>query len=235
MRRYGFTLIELLVVVAIIALLIAILLPSLSRARELARVTVCASNQRQVGMGLVMYGQSYKNNLPPWLDDQNVNNVVHRWFYHDVNKYQNLGLLYKTKIITAGEAFFCPSQQYAGFRFDNYEPWPTFASYDGTGAGTLGIRSSFQYNPHLKNEAASSPRRDQNLTDMPPAATLTADLMEHRAAIAHVDLAGWNLMASDTSVRFKKNQEVLDRIPAWWDQWIPMSSYYQMLELLELP
>jgi len=54
-RRKGFTLIELLVVVAIIALLISILLPSLSRARELAKRAVCASNLRGIGQGEHIY------------------------------------------------------------------------------------------------------------------------------------------------------------------------------------
>lgn len=54
-QRRGFTLIELLVVVAIIAILMAILIPALSGARINARRAVCASNMRQVGIGISMY------------------------------------------------------------------------------------------------------------------------------------------------------------------------------------
>ena len=60
----GFTLIELLVVVAIIALLVAILLPSLSKAREFAKSAACQANMRATTMSVLLYGED-SNGLPP--------------------------------------------------------------------------------------------------------------------------------------------------------------------------
>jgi len=66
MRRHrpGFTLIELLVVVAIIALLIAILLPSLNRARDSAKKTVCASNLKGCGTAIGVYAAQWSDFVP---------------------------------------------------------------------------------------------------------------------------------------------------------------------------
>ncbi|NLX03901.1 MAG: prepilin-type N-terminal cleavage/methylation domain-containing protein [Phycisphaerae bacterium] len=60
----GFTLIELLVVVAIIAVLVSILLPALSQARERARTVLCANQMRQLNLQIVQYAHEYADFFP---------------------------------------------------------------------------------------------------------------------------------------------------------------------------
>jgi prepilin-type N-terminal cleavage/methylation domain-containing protein len=77
----GFTLIELLVVVAIIGLLMSMLLPHLSRAREQAKTVKCVSNLRSIGSAMLMYAQEEKDWFP--FEKRNISYVtpLHAFYY----------------------------------------------------------------------------------------------------------------------------------------------------------
>ncbi len=74
----GFTLIELLVVISIIALLIALLLPALARAKDLATSVACESNLRQIGLTLITYTEENKDFVPFGFGYANTVNWVSR-------------------------------------------------------------------------------------------------------------------------------------------------------------
>jgi len=62
--KKGFTLVELLVVISIIAILLAVLIPSLQKARELAKRTICSTQVKQIGVGMAGYVMMYDDKMP---------------------------------------------------------------------------------------------------------------------------------------------------------------------------
>ena len=82
--RYGFTLVELLVVISIIAMLLAILMPSLQRARENAKSAVCRNNLKQMGLASIMYSGEYNDAMVPedtyWLTPAD-NRHSYPWYF----------------------------------------------------------------------------------------------------------------------------------------------------------
>ena len=139
MRRtsHAFTLIELLVVIAIIAILSAMLLPALSKARDRARTAVCMSQQKQLGTLLAIYAGNSQGRVPPGFID----NCAHYYGYACENRAGNwaryrgswmgLAVLYETEVGKNERLLYCPSLVPTGWGGHDHSSrgWKTTNSY----------------------------------------------------------------------------------------------------------
>ncbi len=111
----AFTLIELLVVIAIIAILAAMLLPALSKAKEKAKRSQCLSNIRQVGVGAILYAADNGDKVFPAL---NIGTAAAPNFhplaldYSLADSLRSVGLVLKTKPSEDNNIWSCPSRNF---------------------------------------------------------------------------------------------------------------------------
>lgn len=118
-QKRAFTLIELLVVVSIIALLISILLPSLSKAREQAKSAVCQSNLKQIGIGMMSYMAENNDVYPAAWDPTDGDPATNNWLA-TVAPYLGSGEARIDTFVDGGEmsrVWMCPSDKQEGVRF----------------------------------------------------------------------------------------------------------------------
>ncbi len=150
MRRRAFTLIELLVVVAIIALLISILLPCLSRAKAQARTVVCKSNMNQITKGFAIYAVEWKDCLPGGFNDATPDQfspkVIMDWLgpnlTYEFSRAPERGTIFK--YVGDRNVYRCPAHKL--FSESDKPKMEQYTSYTGplclTGAPTTMLRST---------------------------------------------------------------------------------------------
>ena len=120
----GFTLVELLVVIGIIALLIGVLMPTLTRSRESARRAACLSNLRQVHLGFNFYAGNNRDQVPLGYRAgfKQFNSMV----YSMTTKRRVLfGWLYDENLMREPRVYFCPTESNPqSMLATEMNPWP---------------------------------------------------------------------------------------------------------------
>ena len=144
--RRAFTLVELLVVIGIIAVLIAILLPSLAKAREQAKRAACLSNLRQVHQAFMLYALDNRDQVPlGYRKGKQFNSML---YSGTAKTYAIFGHLFLRRLMADGRAFYCPAEENPAFQWNSpVNRWP---SPDAPTTSAVNVQAGYSVRPEVE-------------------------------------------------------------------------------------
>ncbi|MPM45543.1 hypothetical protein SDC9_92231 [bioreactor metagenome] len=226
-----FTLIELLVVIAIIAILAAMLLPALSAARERAKATRCAANQKQFGVGFEMYANNNQDYLPNG-SVRYAGDTADTLWYSRLQEYMladDLGASNKYTWQTQDTVFLCPSDNYPYLRYPKPSEGAGGASYGmncflSTNSAKVPAKSGWRHRRDIREPSrlivmsdvdyfyVFSPAPGVLYIDQPKAPTYSLSLMK-------LHNKGDNVLRADGHVDWVSDLQTYNIDPETYYQW----------------
>ena len=244
-KAIGFTLIELLVVIAIIALLVSLLMPSLRQAKELARRAICGANLHHAGVAVFTYTNDYDGYIPPtWSHSDRMNYPVWTcmaywaggWpVMNGKRAYFNLAPLEFEGYVPTAKMLYCPSQRDYRWQWDFYSwTWEELTHQERL-AQAVSVHMGYMFDPH--NDGGRM--RYKRLVELPPDRAMALDLLGgFQDGVAHRDAPGWQVLFADSHVEFKVVPDVYDLLPVgYYDHaptllsWALFPDYLRDIEL----
>jgi prepilin-type N-terminal cleavage/methylation domain-containing protein/prepilin-type processing-associated H-X9-DG protein len=223
----GFSLVELLVVIGVVGLLIALLLPALSRARQAAARTACLSNLRQVHASFVLYADNNDGQVP--LGHRTASKQFNSMVYSTTagGRWVLFGLLQQAGLLRSPAVLFCPAENNAKFMFDTPDnPWPVTGAPSRNVQGGYGARPEQEIPDDLSNPPlALRPFHLPRLQRMKNRA-IFADLTAARNRVLSRHQTGLNVLYGDGSARWVALKAIDAPEASWPEPTFPPSAAF---------
>jgi len=197
--RRAFTMVDLLVSIAVIAILIGLITPTLAHVKGAADKVVCASNLRQVGLLLTMYADDHEGLLPEEfqsqsraVEDLNDPQIAHTGEHPQA--WSGLGWLVADGYLTTPEVFYCPAHEGFHSHEDYSSAWVMLDSQ---------IRTNYAYRDELANAGPVLPVPGETLAGdrvdgPPPHSVLISDGFASAGDVNH--RTGFNTLSLGLSI-----------------------------------